>query len=157
AEVVLRLVKAKQHERAAKEHDVAGVLAVEDADQAERKARQEAPVRARERLEMLGRPALLELVLRQSDLGHLAAAGGAALLRAVRLGLVDDGHARTRAPVPLEQPARVARPHRSSTSTRSPAAASPSPGSIRARPSAPTMDVSTWDPWASLVGRATNP
>ena len=64
--------------------------------------------------------------------------------------------ARARA-VALEQPARVARPHRSSTSTRSPAGASPSPGAIRARPSAPTIEVSTCEPWASLVGAARQP
>ena len=154
-ELVLRLVEPEQDERAAQEHDVARVLAVEHPDQPEREARQEAPVGARQPLQVLGRPDLLELGARDRDLGHLPAPERA-VLRVAGLRHLHDRHAPERAPVALEQAARVARPHRSSTSTRSPAASSPSPGAIIARPSAPSIEVSMCEPCSPVVS-ATRP
>ena len=79
AEVVLGRVEAQQRERARDHHDLARVGRVADLQQAERDAREEAPVGARQPLEVLGRPDPVELGARQRDLGLLAAADPAAL------------------------------------------------------------------------------
>ena len=119
-------LEAQQRERRRQEHDPPRVGRVDDAQEAERDLRQPAPVGAREALEVLGVPDPVELLAGQGDLGLLLGRHGAARLP-VGLRRLDQLHA-----------GEVARlRHRSSMSTRSPAAMSPSPAGMRASASAP--------------------
>ncbi len=138
AEVVLRRVEAQQRERARDHHDLTRVGRVADLQQAERDAREEAPVGARQPLEVLGRPDPVELCARQRDLGLLTAADPAALGVLALVGLrviftIVRGPGARRWPT---RPPRVALPHSSSTSTGV-ARGAPRPGRRRSAPARP--------------------
>jgi hypothetical protein len=90
--LVLRRLEAKQHERARQQHDRAAVVVVRHADQAERAARQKAPVRARQALQVHRRPHLRQRRGRQRDIGRLDRAHGAVgRHRRVVVGIDDHG------------------------------------------------------------------
>src|SRR5829696_8826317 len=95
---------------------------------------------------MLSRPDLFELLAGKRHLRHLLRPDASAA-PVVRGWLLDQADSR-----PREAPALEHALHSSSTSTSSPAAATPSPGAISASAFAPSIEVSTCDPCAPLVG-----
>src|SRR6185437_2756331 len=123
--------------------DLSRVGRVADLEDPQRDAREEAPIRAREPLQVLGRPDPVELRARQGHVGALPGGHRLARLR-LHLGLLHDAHARPRLAAALELAPRVRSDlhdrtvtgaeaqNTSSIGTCSPAGASPSPATTSA-------------------------